>query len=273
MLVVVERPQYGVGNAAYANLECGAVGDVLGYMVADGNLVGGGLRCGNLYQRVVDGHGGSQPRDVYHRVAVAEGHVGVYLRNHCLGTLYRRGGEVGRYTEAYIAVGIRHRAVYKRDIHRTYALAEKGRHLAEKPGDDAPVAFAYPAPHGVGNEETVHQERFPELRAAVGSFAFGDCESHIDRDIAKFAAAPRHGGDKGFRDGGAALYKHMIAAFDKGGGGIGAHIFRLVHRRMLLVVVRGFRNLCRRRASTRIYAVREACCRCREGKWKLRRGA
>ena len=30
---------YGVGNAAYANLECGAVGDVLGYMVADGNLV------------------------------------------------------------------------------------------------------------------------------------------------------------------------------------------------------------------------------------------
>ena len=55
-------------------------------------------------------------------------------------------------------------------------------------------------------------------RTAVGSFAFGDCESHIDRDIAKFAAAPRHGGDKGFRDGGAALYKHMIAAFDKGGG-------------------------------------------------------
>lgn len=76
VFMIAQGREYGVGDAAHADLEGRTVGNQLGDVAADLAVDFVGLGGRKLHQRFIDFDGGREFRDVDQRIAVGERHVG-----------------------------------------------------------------------------------------------------------------------------------------------------------------------------------------------------
>ena len=212
MLVAPEGADDGVGYAAYAYLQGGAVGDAFGDVVAYLDLGLGRGSGGHLHQGFVAAHGSRQLGDVDAGVAVAVGHVLVDLRYDAVGALHGARGQVGRDAEGDVTLLVRLGAVDQCHVDAACAVAEELRHLAQEAGGGDAVAVGDPLAHGVGDEEAVDQEGVLVLRLAVGGRALGYGEGRVECDVAQLRAAVGKCLAQHLRDGCRALYVDVVAA-------------------------------------------------------------
>ena len=215
VLVVRERREHGVRNAAHADLERCAVGNELGDVAADAALDLVGHAGRQFDQRFVHFDRGVDLRDVDQRVAVREGHGGIDLRDDGLGALHGRHGQVGRDAVGAVAVGIGPRDVEDRHVHGQQPAAEEPRDFAQERRDGLAVALCEPAADVVGHEEAVHEERILEFGLAVGGVApaYGECR--VERDVGELRRAVGHRLHEHLGNRGAALDVNVVVRADQ----------------------------------------------------------
>ncbi len=174
VVLLVQEHEDGVGDAADAELQAGAVLHEAGDVAADRLLhrtYPGGRQ---LDDRLVALDDRVDLVEMDERVAVGARHVGVHLGDHRPGGLGGRLGVVDRDAEGAIAVFVRRRDVDERHVGRQVALAEELGDLAEEHGD----VVAAPVPDRLAgaraDEQRLVEERVGELWPGVVALAHRD---------------------------------------------------------------------------------------------------
>ena len=227
VLVVLDPVEDGVGDAADADLEAGAVRNLAGDVGADGRLDGRGLAEGHRERGDVAEDRRRNLALVDEAVAVEIGDVGAHQGDDVTGHLRGGNGDVGGDAEAAVAVLVGQGAGDERHIDGEFPAAEQGRHLAEEGGGHRAVTGGHVGALVGADEDGVHEERILVLRLAEGRGILVDVESGGDGHVAEFGVTAGEGFLQKNGDGGAALAGNGVAAADELDGFVGAYIFHI----------------------------------------------
>ena len=178
----------------------------------DFRLGGRGRRHFN--QGCFGAYAGIDAREMDHRVAIREGHIGVDLRDNAVGTFDSRASHVAGDAEAYIPLLIGERAIKQGNIDRPIILTDESRHLAEETGGGGSITLIDPIAERIINEERIDIEGILILGAAKRGLATADAEACIDGYILEFGATIGEGKFEFFGGGGRALEIDKIATLD-----------------------------------------------------------
>ena len=266
MPVAAEGRQYGVRNAAHADLQRRPVGNQFGDVAADFPFRFARHGRRDLHQRRIDLHGRRQARGVDHGVAVGVGHRLVDLRDDGLGALHGGNRQIGRDAERAVAFGVGRRDVDEREVEGQRAVAEQRGDFAQEGRNGLSVAVGQPPADVVGDEQAVDEERLLVFGAAVGGVEGSHGEGRIDRHMLQFAAPFGHCGHERFGDRGAALNVDAVVGPDEFYRLRGSRVVHVVSGYFLqkrLNVLRAFRTVRGGSSARRRRGCRSGGCRSR----------
>jgi len=183
----VEEEQYGVGDAADAELQAGAVLDQTRDVPADGLFDRADVRRLQLDDRLLALDDDVDLGHVDERVAMGARHVRVDLRDHRLCDLGGRLGVVDRDAERTEAMLVGWGDVDQGHVGGQVALAEQLGDLAEEHGDVVAAPVLYRLPRAGADEERLVEERARHLRLRVLPLAHGD--HMVDLDVLQLGSA------------------------------------------------------------------------------------
>ena len=130
MLMVLQRVDHGIRDAAHADLQRRPVRYLRGHVVTYLRLDRVRHRRWHLNQRHIAPAHRRDLTHMDHRVAKRPRHVFVYLRDHHAGALRARESDIGRYAEGAVALLVRLTHVQEGHIHRDLPAPEQERHFA-----------------------------------------------------------------------------------------------------------------------------------------------
>ena len=189
VLVTTQGVDNRIRYAAYANLERGTVGDLLGNVATDLRLNLIRHRRRHFHQRFVATAHSADLRHMNNRVAERAGHILVDLSNHHTRTLHSRESDIGRDTVGAITVLVRLGYIQKRHIHRHLSAAKQKRHFAQETWNSIRHTFFHRTAQIVRHEDRQRTERVNILGFGIRCIFRTNAKTYNDLDITQFGSA------------------------------------------------------------------------------------
>lgn len=204
----------GIWDTADADLERSAIGDILSDKLTDFNFSLSRSGSRHLDEGSFGADASIDTREMHHRVAVRERHIGVDLGDNAVGAFYSRASHIAGDSEADIALLIGERAIKQDYIDGPIILTDEARHLTEETWGGGAITLIDPIAESIIDEERIDIEHILILRAAKRRLATADAKAGIDGYIPEFGATIGEGKFEFFGCGGRALEIDIIAILD-----------------------------------------------------------